>query len=122
MEKLRFAHLSDTHILREYKGSLIETLTGVDNNPTETLKKILQAITQDEKALDFILISGDLVHEGTVEDYVFLNKLLEEHITDIPYYLALGNHDVTEAYWEGLGKVEKRNRNYFTKQSFKTIA
>lgn len=113
MEKLRFAHLSDTHILREYKGSLIETLTGVDNNPTETLKGILQAITQDEKAPDFILISGDLVHEGTVEDYAFLAKLLEDHITDIPYYLALGNHDVTEAYWEGVGNVKGEKRDLF---------
>ncbi|CAG4892871.1 phosphodiesterase [Paraburkholderia saeva] len=40
---------------------------------------------------DMVLMTGDLVDQGTVEQYRHLKSLLAA--LDIPYYLLLGNHD-----------------------------
>ncbi len=48
---------------------------------------------QDHENLDFVLITGDLIHEGDEEDYLFLKALLEKSFPDLPVILTLGNHD-----------------------------
>jgi len=101
MNKLNFLHLTDTHILRDYKGSLLEKVEGPNGNPVDLLMGILKNVKSSTQKPDFILISGDLVHEGNPSDYVYLKQIIEDHVKDIPVYTALGNHDVTAAYWEG---------------------
>lgn len=101
MKKLNFIHLTDTHILQNYKGSQIEKLDGSHGNPSDFLRKTLENIHSLMQKPDFILISGDLVHEGNASDYVYFKQIIEDHVKDIPVYTALGNHDVTASYWEG---------------------
>jgi 3',5'-cyclic AMP phosphodiesterase CpdA len=101
MNNLNFLHLTDTHILQNYKGSLLEKIDGPNGNPTDFLIKILENVKSFTQKPDFILISGDLVHEGNVSDYAYFKQIIEDHLKDIPVYTALGNHDVTAAYWEG---------------------
>ncbi|WP_066190306.1 MULTISPECIES: metallophosphoesterase family protein [Gracilibacillus] len=99
MNKLSFIHLTDTHVLKDYQGSFLEGLDKNSSNPSDQLIKILQFAEARKNKLDFLLVTGDLVHEGDVEDYQHLKSLLEEH-TSLPIHLNLGNHDVTPAYWE----------------------
>ncbi|UOQ49044.1 metallophosphoesterase [Gracilibacillus caseinilyticus] len=114
MSELKFIHLTDTHVLREYEGSFLEGLDKINTNPSSQLTKILQFAENNKEQLDFILISGDLVHEGGVGDYQYYKALLEEHTT-LPVYLSLGNHDVTAAYWETFhGKTDCNDELFYT--------
>ncbi|WP_342048769.1 metallophosphoesterase family protein [Bacillus sp. OTU530] len=101
MNKLNFIHITDTHILQDYKGSLLEKMDRPNGNPSDNLIKILGHVKSLSQKPDFILISGDLVHEGNASDYAYFKQIIENHVKDIPVYTALGNHDVTAAYWEG---------------------
>ncbi|MCJ7842963.1 metallophosphoesterase [Lederbergia sp. NSJ-179] len=114
MTKLNFLHLTDTHILQNYNGSLLEKLDGPNGSPTDFFRKILaKSLTQKP---DFILISGDLVHEGNASDYSYFKQIIKDHVRDIPVYTALGNHDVTAAYWEGYeGKANCSDQLFYEK-------
>jgi 3',5'-cyclic AMP phosphodiesterase CpdA len=105
MTKLNFLHLTDSHILRETDENFLESSIGRPaesslGSPAERLIGAIQYSKKVEPELDFIVISGDLVHEGDTSDYAYLKHILDEETPDIPVFLALGNHDVTEAYWE----------------------
>ena len=102
MAIIRFVHLSDTHILRDYSGSMIEGLTGnLGKTPVEFLRQAAISAKAIWPDLDFVVISGDLVHEGKAEDYAFFKQLLREAFGETPVYLALGNHDCRSAFREG---------------------
>ncbi|MGM7723506.1 metallophosphoesterase family protein [Metabacillus sp. Hm71] len=114
MNKLTFLHLTDTHILQSYKGSLLEKVDGPNGNPTDFFIKILDHIKSFTQKPDFILISGDLVHEGNASDYAYFKRIIEDHVEDIPVYTALGNHDVTAAYWDGYeGKANCSDKLFY---------
>ncbi|MGN8648039.1 metallophosphoesterase family protein [Gracilibacillus sp. HCP3S3_G5_1] len=116
MSELNFLHVTDTHVLKQYKGSFLEVLDIPNFTPSDQLTKILQMAKQGMKNLDFILITGDLVHEGNVEDYRHLKEIIELN-TEIPVYLALGNHDVTAAYWEAFHhKKECQDEVYYQQE------
>lgn len=90
-----FAQITDLHI--RTKGKL--AMGVVD---TETcLRQSLKAISEFSPRPDFILITGDLVDCGMVEEYQNLKEILAE--TDIPIRLVLGNHDRRETFLEVFG-------------------
>ena len=62
----------------------------------KSLEKILSVV--QSQPLDFIVISGDLVHEGEEVDYHQFKKILDESRIQVPVLLALGNHDNKEAF------------------------
>jgi 3',5'-cyclic AMP phosphodiesterase CpdA len=117
MNTLKFLHLTDTHILQDYQKSEIKMLDRPHENPTDQLVNVLKYANTIQPALDFILISGDLVHEGGVEDYRYFKQLIEEHTT-LPVYVALGNHDVTEAFWEGYANQVNCSENLYYEKTF----
>lgn len=100
---MKFLHLTDIHFLIDYPceesgyNSIFKKMT----NPLEQLKKGLKQISD----YDVVLITGDLVEDGTKEDYKVLKEKLHEILGDIPILITLGNHDVKPAFYEGyLGK------------------
>jgi 3',5'-cyclic AMP phosphodiesterase CpdA len=58
-------------------------------------------MVQKYKRLDFILLSGDLVHDGDISDYSFLKSIFRDITGDIPVFAAMGNHDNRKAFYEG---------------------
>ncbi len=101
MQTVRFIHLSDPHYLRSYQDQPISRLinkTGIEL--TQHFRAGMQQIYDTHKAFDFILISGDLVHEGTAEEYTSFRQFLAELTGDTPVYMALGNHD-RDTFWQG---------------------
>ncbi|MDR2899627.1 MAG: metallophosphoesterase [Clostridiales bacterium] len=101
-QHISFAHISDTHILKNYntqssKGWIEAGLY----NPTQKLQETLRFIEQKYKNLDFILVSGDLVHDGKSADYEFLKNIFRDITGSVPVFPAMGNHDNRRAFYEG---------------------
>ena len=76
-----FIQISDSHIDND------KLVMGVDSQAN--LGTIVSLIS--EKNYDALLISGDLAHNGTLESYLKLQKILNPIKTEI--YVLPGNHD-----------------------------
>jgi 3',5'-cyclic-AMP phosphodiesterase len=81
-----FVHLSDLHLARP--GNLVY---GID--PMRQVRDVLERMARLDVAPAFIVISGDLSEDGSVESYEMLMGLVEEIGGDRPVLFALGNHD-----------------------------
>lgn len=115
---MNFVHISDTHVLLEkpeaneaFNASLL-----VDDG-TRLRAAIEKAKTYPEKP-DVFFLTGDLVHEGTAEDYRFLKSILDGACGDIPYFIALGNHDRRAAFWEGFCGESGKQEPYVNSADF----
>lgn len=108
MKNYRFIHISDIHFLENYSNDGFEALIAAKQHPKDNVVKALS--NEVKEGLDFILITGDLTHEGMESDYQALNMLLKESAGEIPYIVLPGNHDRREAYCQGfLGIKPKEN-------------
>ena len=76
MEILHFAHISDTHLTCGGSSPFMQRVAREVRDLWDNLKDCLCQL--QGKALDFVLLTGDLVHEGEEEDYKALKRLLEE--------------------------------------------
>lgn len=119
MKALQFAHITDTHFLREYvSSSLMSGLASEEATPTTSLHKLADEIRENCPDLAFVVATGDLVHEGEAEDYAAFRNLLAEVFPDIPVYCCLGNHDRTAAFRTGFlgettGVGEGKAKEYY---------
>lgn len=96
-----FAHMSDTHILKNVPPANATGIPAVLCEAEKNLRQAIQTALGLCPQMDFFIFTGDLVHEGTAEDYRFLKQILIEALGDIPCYVALGNHDRHAAFYEG---------------------
>lgn len=100
-EKIRIAHISDTHIRKSYSGNAMEKVFEAGSNPADTLQYLLQKVRESQ--VDCVVISGDIVHEGELEDYIYVRELVESIIgNQAKVIYVCGNHDRKEAFKEGL--------------------
>lgn len=85
------AQISDTHVVPTAceKGKLMRT--------EEHLRTAVAHLLALRPRPDVVLISGDLVEDGTREEYELFAELLAPLKAEIPIYLAPGNHDEREA-------------------------
>lgn len=115
-DNIKFIHISDTHILRKYAGSLLEGMAdNIKNDPVQRLVDLLKYVSCKYEDLDFIMITGDLVHEGTAQDYAYFREILTKNLDPLPVLTVLGNHDRTAAFYEGyLGKKNIEKPYYYT--------
>jgi 3',5'-cyclic AMP phosphodiesterase CpdA len=98
MRDIRFVHISDIHIfgVNDAEGYL-KILAEQGESPTDNLKKALEQITQAFGRLDFMLVTGDLTHGGSTEDYALLRGIFDAYVS-CPVFAALGNHDDRECF------------------------
>jgi 3',5'-cyclic AMP phosphodiesterase CpdA len=111
---MNFIHLSDTHIrvtpmnpspyFPEYKLA----------DGGAKLRAALRRAAAQTQTPDFALFTGDLVHEGTAEDYRHFLTILREELNGVPYFLALGNHDRHAAFWEAFTGETGKDTPYYT--------
>ena len=94
---MKFLHLSDTHLL--HTKEIAHKTHAYQNVPqlTGQLEKLTQL--EDLSEIDFIVVTGDMIYEGTDQDYAFLFGVFNEHFGDIPLYVTLGNHDNRTAFF-----------------------
>lgn len=79
------AQVSDTHLL----GNKNAELNGV--KPFANLRKVLDHISVLEDKPDFLIVTGDISQDATLESYVHLRNFLES--SKLKYYMLPGNHD-----------------------------
>lgn len=88
-----FLHLTDTHLC--FHSNVPNTCCS-----ESCLREIYQTAFEYDHRPEFVLITGDLVHEGSVADYSKAKELLNE--LDKQYqtktYPALGNHDIRKNF------------------------
>ena len=106
--KTVFAHLSDIHIKKNRTTSSLTVDFDNVGDPVEKLQTALASIKAHK--VDFVVITGDLVHEGDEEDYRYVKDLLDTGLGDIPYCMALGNHDMKEPFRKVFHKGERQGR------------
>ena len=111
MANLCIAHLSDLHVLRDYRGSMVDRDPLNQPIPPETYFRtaLRRAVAAQP---DLIVLTGDLVHEGTEEDYQYLKDILEQERKGIPVLPVLGNHDRKASFYRGYLGQERTGRYY----------
>lgn len=98
MVKLKFLHISDTHFLVEYGNSLDRW--GVNYNPAKIFENFLKEY--DFSDIDFVVHTGDLVHDGGEVDYSAIRFVMEKYIPkEVPFFCCLGNHDKKQEFYKG---------------------
>lgn len=86
------AQISDLHIKRDGKLAYGRVDTAA------FLRRCVAHLNTLDPKPDAVLITGDLVDFGRVEEYQYLRPLLDA--LTMPYYLCIGNHDGREALRE----------------------
>jgi 3',5'-cyclic AMP phosphodiesterase CpdA len=110
---MNFAHFSDTHIRVSLMASIPGTSFTNQMDNGSKLRTALRKAKEQVQTPELFLFSGDLVHEGTAADYEFFRKLVESELGGTPYFVALGNHDRHEAFWDGfMGELGKNSPYY----------
>lgn len=100
---MRILHLSDIHYRIKYPipqnsyDRIFEQMT----SPLTLLKNSSAHLWASGKAVDAVLLSGDLTEDGNSEDYRALKNALQEVFPGTPIIAALGNHDCKSAFYEG---------------------
>lgn len=92
---IRFIHLSDLHFRRRYEDYGIQALLKKLPSPLKSLTDCLEK--EKKQGIDFVLLTGDLSHDGTREDYSILRDALNHTLRGIPWVAVPGNHDCREA-------------------------
>ena len=118
MNIISFIHISDLHFENNYEGKFIERLSALTNMTiTDQIIVGLREIVNAHENIDFVLLTGDITHHGSIDDYACLRTIIDEELGGIPVFIALGNHDEDKFYGGYLGissamsNDEKRKEN-----------
>lgn len=91
---ITFVHLTDLHIgIPEVEDPRLFSDT------TSTLRANLAQIRAMNPQPEFVIVSGDLTNRGDADSYTLLRALLDEAALEIPFILAIGNHDTREGFY-----------------------
>ena len=96
------AHLSDLHVGRP--DSVMDALL----DPAGRVERVVDRLVQLGDGIDAVLITGDLVDEGSVEEYQRLRELLRR--IEAPLVLLAGNHDDPSAMAQVFAQQPHRPR------------
>lgn len=104
-----FAHLTDTHVNVPGKNPLFEL------DATKKLREMFMELGKLSQKPAFVVISGDLTHDGDVDDYRHLRAVLDEEKAKlgVPVYVALGNHDSRPFFRESYLQEQPSEESYY---------
>lgn len=104
MSTVEFVHVSDLHLLCDYAGSSIASyVKAMGRTPTQSAEALFTHIKTAHPFADFVLLTGDLAHDGSEETYRLLRDMITEHLGGLPVYMALGNHDKRAPFYRAFG-------------------
>lgn len=114
MQPLTFIHLTDTHLNAPSNGSFLQM------DAIGQLREVVRHIQSMPFKPAFAVISGDLAHEGSVDDYRFIRDLLEHEsqALGVPILVALGNHDHRAPFNEGFLGISGSSQAYYYTREF----
>ncbi len=110
---MKFIHLTDTHIRESFETGSMEAVYSRLPSPSERLRKTLTGICWE--GTSFVIVTGDLIHEGTVGDYRIMKEIVRETVPEtVPVHYVLGNHDVKENFYRGILEKEESGFYYYS--------
>jgi Icc protein len=112
MKPFQFIHITDTHMNAPGKAPTFFTV-----NMADKLMDVFKHVHKSNIHPDFIVITGDLSHEGDKEDYSYIKTVVDEgsQIVGAPVYVTLGNHDHRAPFYEGyLGEQQSEKPYYYS--------
>jgi 3',5'-cyclic AMP phosphodiesterase CpdA len=130
---LRFAHISDTHLtpgdrtemrVEHYSPRVLALIrsASVARNPdgaahenpsippSVATKKVISEINRLPFPIDFVLHTGDIMTDATVDEYLYAKDLFSA--LNYPIYYIPGNHDNSEGIQRNLVGVETVKPTY----------
>lgn len=113
---MKVLHLTDIHLNSKYADQFHED---------EHLARILNETRGIRESLDAVIVTGDLIDEGTYEDYAKLLVLLQNtYGEEMPILVTPGNHDNRDALEDAYsdfrrGKAWKNSEHLSVYGSFK---
>ena len=110
---LKIAHLSDIHLRCKYSGTYMDEIIRQRTMPTDYFITALKEISNAD--YDLIVLTGDLVHEGSAQDYAYLKELLDTYACGKPVLPVLGNHDFKKSFYEGFCQRTSDKPVYYVK-------
>ncbi|CAJ1175342.1 3',5'-cyclic adenosine monophosphate phosphodiesterase CpdA [Companilactobacillus paralimentarius] len=118
MSKYKIIQITDTHLTPN--GAAMANNQKVD--PYVKLDNIFLDVAKMPIKPDLIAITGDLIHEGTAEDYDRLYQIIDHYheMLNIPIQVVLGNHDRTAEFFEGYLKQIPREKYYYLLETEET--
>lgn len=109
---LTFLHLTDLH-LSTHEDALVNGLS-----PATKLRRLLDRIHTLEIKPAFLLVSGDLVNDGQLAEYQYLQAWLPAlEAFGVPVLLGLGNHDARGPFRQSLLNEIGSDQPYYHSQS-----
>ncbi|MCB1614556.1 MAG: 3',5'-cyclic-AMP phosphodiesterase [Pseudomonadales bacterium] len=93
---LRIVQITDTHIYDDPSGEL----SGI--NTRQSLESVLQYIEKQLRAIDLLVLSGDITHESGLPAYRYIHQRLQRF--GLPTFWLPGNHDILALMQETIGK------------------
>lgn len=97
---MKILHLTDTHFTRS------EDLLQFPDEMVQIFKQQMSfeeklhilTLLEDLGSFDFVVVTGDLVHECQEETYHAFFEIMKDCFGDVPVYYVTGNHDMNEAF------------------------
>lgn len=108
LQKITFAQLSDIHIEAMFEENTV--------NPKLSERLLKDAISQinNDKKIDFTIITGDIVDAPNNELFAYVTSVFNR--LKKPWYYAFGNHDYVFPYWwrqkDLITILENQNPNF----------
>ncbi|GMA69646.1 3',5'-cyclic-nucleotide phosphodiesterase [Leuconostoc litchii] len=113
MTKQTIIHISDTHLTPLGR----EPSFNQELNPYKKLQRVFEDVQKMDNKPNYVVITGDLIHEGQASDYAHLKEMLAQQENEllIPIYVVLGNHDRTKAFYSGYLSEPAKQKYYYKK-------
>lgn len=92
--------LSDSHFAQTINDPELKEVLAKQLPLADKLDRMIKQ--EDLSTYDFVVVCGDLVHEGTAQDYQLLEQLLREKLDPLQIYFVLGNHDRKNQFYQGI--------------------
>lgn len=112
MANVSFIHITDTHMNAPGQEAAFLKV-----NVADKLKQVFRHVKASQLKPAFILVTGDLSHEGNARDYAYIREVMDEgaEIVGAPVFVTLGNHDHRSAFREGyLGEAPSEQAYYYS--------
>ena len=97
---MKILQISDTHFSHHIDDEGLVNVLLEQVSIEEKFQQILNH--EDLETFDFMVVSGDIVHEGTPEDYKTINDMIKDTFDPLPVYYCLGNHDQKPVFYDGM--------------------
>ncbi len=99
---LNILHITDCHLTREPDGELL----GI--NTRDSLEAVLERIAEDRIAPDYILATGDLAQDASIEAYQYFQQRMR--VFECPISWFPGNHDDLSVMQQVIAKGPELNK------------